>query len=234
VTRGLLLAAMVALTTPAAAQHDPTAGTHGMVIFGARGELLSHLPLYRAPHDWQMLLRVSLAADGATSVPDPVATLAADRAATGEVLYTLEPEPFAHSELASGERREFRGTLYRGHFERGGVPIARGVVVRTEAVLHRCPLLAGQPHASAGQHLLIASGGEGFLVHRIDGAPDFDQILEVRADAALPEGASEVTSALTGARGVGERIELHGGGAPVVVEVVRQIYLERGDLEAPE
>ncbi len=65
--RALLLA--LALLAPAAAhaqaapshQHGSTMGVHGMVVFGGRdGLYASHLPLFRAPHDRQIVLGLVL------------------------------------------------------------------------------------------------------------------------------------------------------------------------------
>jgi hypothetical protein len=236
--RALLLAAAL-LAAPAAAQapaaHDATWGTHGMVIFGTRGEFASHLPTYASPHDWQILLRVSLSADSATSVVDPGATLAADRASTGEVLYTLEPEQFQHSALAAGQPASFRATLYRGHFERGGEAIALGVKVRVEQVLHRRKLRVDEADPVAGRFFLLSTGEETFLVHRIAGTPDFDQIMVVLTDNPAPVGITEVAAVgdrTTGVRPMDSLLTLvpRDRDGQFYAQVTGQVYLEYGDL----
>jgi hypothetical protein len=238
--RALALALLMVGSAVAAqgqhAAHDSTFGSHGMVLFGERGQFLSHLPLYRAPHDWQMLLRVYLEADSATSVADPVAVLQADRSATGEVLYTIEPEEFAHSRLATDNAFTFRATVFRGHFERGGAPIMRGVIVLVERVLHRRRLHRAAPDSKPGRFLLLRDEGEAYLVHHIGGAPDFDQILSVRlhGEALITETADlHALGDETLGPVVAGPIHLMGPGVfHLRADVVRQIYLEHGDLEA--
>lgn len=57
--RAFALAALL----PAFARADETAmGGHGMAVFGGReGLYASHLPMFHAPHDTQLLLRFHLA-----------------------------------------------------------------------------------------------------------------------------------------------------------------------------
>jgi hypothetical protein len=230
---------MVGSAVAAQGQHaarDSTFGSHGMVLFGERGQFLSHLPLYRAPHDWQMLLHVSLAADSATSVADPVATLRADRAASGEVLYTIEPEEFAHSVLETDSPFVFRATVYRGHFERGGTAIIRGAVLKVERVLHRRRL-----HRDGGpvmnKFIVAADSGDAYLIHYLTGAPNFEQIVAVRL-VDVPAGRTlehltELGADHTGPKRPGDGLVLYDPGmAAVRLEVLRQIYLEHGDLES--
>jgi hypothetical protein len=203
-----------------------------MVVFGSRGEFLSHLPLYRAPHDWQMVLHVQLGADSAGA--DASRILAEDRARTGEALYTLDPETFPHSELASGARREFRATLYRGHFERGGVPIARGVDVRVDSVLYRRQLTASDPDGEP-RALIARDAEEFFLLHRIGGSPDYDQIVRIGipdAESSGMLGFGEIPAPTSEPLAPGQVLEIRVGTARIRATVLQQIYLEHGDLEA--
>lgn len=230
--RILPLLALLA-TAPLAAQHDAhrdsTWGSHGMVLFGERGQFLSHLPLYRAPHDWQMLLRVSLVAD---SAGDPLAVLRHDRGSSGHVLYTIEPEEFAHSGLAAGTT--FRATLFRGHFERGGTPILRGARFRVEQVLYRRRLEEFEANDPAGRFLVLKDVGEAYLLRRIGGAPDADHIHAVELAGDLPPGVTELNGHVDDFIGyprAGDRFRLENGKERVRVKVLSQIYFEEGDLE---
>jgi hypothetical protein len=204
-----------------------------MVLFGQEGQFLSHLPLYRAPHDWQMLLRVRLVAD---SAGDPLAALRQDRAARGDTLYTIEPEDFSHSTLAEG--MVFRATLFRGHFERGGTPIVRGAAVQVEEVLYRRRLRPGDRDPRHPRYLLLRTPGRSFLVHRIGGAPDFDQIVMVSGWVGLepePTLVPVVDRHGTGRLRPGQLLVLRkeGGAQEFPLHVQREIYLETGDLEGP-
>ncbi|MGE3974950.1 MAG: hypothetical protein AB7F59_10530 [Bdellovibrionales bacterium] len=40
------------------AQADPPS-THGMVVFGKNATYVSHLPMFHAPHDYQLVMKVS-------------------------------------------------------------------------------------------------------------------------------------------------------------------------------
>lgn len=195
------LCLLAAASLPAAAQGghahghgaDPTFGVHGMLVFGDSAIYLSHLPLYRAPHDWQIVLRATVTSDGETSVPDALAALRADRASTGERVYTLEPERFSLARLREEAREgtfRFRGTLYRGHFERGGTPIVTGAVFEATLVHLRQVVNVPPPPGAAMEEswLYLGSPGDEYLVHRVEGAPDFDQVVRVERIGAAPEG----------------------------------------------
>ena len=52
-----------------------------------------------------------------------------------EKVYTLVPEKFSLPELFSGVRTSFKGTLVRGHFERGGSPFLTNVTVKVKRVV---------------------------------------------------------------------------------------------------
>jgi hypothetical protein len=92
-----------------------------MLLFGEEPLYLSHLPMFQSPHNFQMLLEVGF--DDAA-----LQALRADREGGGD-LYTFEPEKFPISELDPGgdgpTRTSMAGTVFHGHFERGGTPIAR-------------------------------------------------------------------------------------------------------------
>lgn len=172
-----------------AGHHPPAAAaapadrpsTHGMLVFGTRHVLASHLPMFHSPHHYQVLLELTL--------PDSARTAyaASRRAFPAETVYTLEPETFVLPEMVA-HPRPFRGTLYRGHFERGGAPIARNVQVRIRQVLYFEPLRPDAPPRPRAEFLLVGDAAEQFLVHRIEGRPDFDQVLTVAPapNAAVP------------------------------------------------
>jgi hypothetical protein len=247
---------------PAAAAADPTMGVHGMLVAGGDPDgrvLLSHLPLYRPPHDRQLLVVARLGGPAA-------ARYAADRARSGERVYTIEPERFPLARLAragAGGGVRFRATLYRGHFERGGTPIARDVDVAVERVLVSRPVEATPAAAAAGGSgypgYLLRLGDDVLLAHRVGGAPSYDQVLVLAperaagAGAAHPllraarDGAVEVAVLPDGAaRGDGPLAEgaavrlaaadaAPGAGAPPALRarVRRQLSLEHDDLAPP-
>ena len=161
-------------------------GVHGMVVFGRDHLFASHLPLYHAPHDWQVILEV---APDAVSEPGraPVARggertdndIAAKwRAELGDApLVTFEPEPFDLIRLApdaADPLRDVSGTVYRGHFERGGTAWQK-VRLHIERVLLFRKV---DPHGSAAKsdYFAFGDGAESYLVHAIGARPDVDEI----------------------------------------------------------
>jgi hypothetical protein len=243
-TAVLLAAALASVAAPASAQPgahahgDETMGVHGMLMFGSDAVFLSHLPLYRAPHDWQMILQARLVGeDGA----DPMAAYVADRRTSGERVYTLEPQAFAHAVLAESAASpvRFRGTVFRGHFERGGTPILRDVLVEVTRVVVRRRLDAAEADAGEGRFLLFGTNGEAFLAHQVAGAPDFDQVVSIDVPTVNFDPESL-------ARGIPVTIPRHPGDAPLAegaevrlrtedgtemaARMGDQIYLEFGDL----
>lgn len=167
------------------AGHGERPAVHGMVVLGDRRIYLSHLPLFRAPHDYQAILEASFGGEAGKAA----AAYRADRATTGEHLYTFEPERFVLQELVAGTepRRSFRGTLYRGHFERGGEPIARDVAVEVARVVHFRKLDPGLSRPARLTYLLFGGEHEAFLAHRVVRPPDFDQLLSVTPLGEVPE-----------------------------------------------
>src|SRR5262249_37788321 len=96
---------------------DGRVGSHGMVLVGTpSGAYLSHVPLFPAPHDVQLLLSVKL--DGG-----PLPATFSDR------LYTFLPETLSLDALRLGRLGTMRGTVFAGSFEDGGRPIASHVTV---------------------------------------------------------------------------------------------------------
>jgi hypothetical protein len=150
-----------------------TTGRHGMVLFGDGPCFLSHMMMWHCPHDYQVVLEAAL--DAATA-----ARLAADRAAHGDGLYTFDPEPFPLAELEPRDgvtaRTALTGAIVRGHFERGGVPIAQRVTVGVRTLWFRHLELQAGP-ARPLTYLCVGRGERAYLAHEIQGRPSFDQIL---------------------------------------------------------
>lgn len=150
-------------------------GTHGMALFGDRAGLYaSHLPMFHAPHDVQLVLRIRLEDARAD------AALRRELAARPR-LFTLEPERFDLQRLAPGAAEplvRFAARPFDGHFERGGKPYGVAQAVAVDEVLLFNDLAAiTAPGDSAGRYLAIPAGRPRFLVKRIDRRPDFDAIV---------------------------------------------------------
>ncbi|MFF0531819.1 hypothetical protein ACFYT3_25970 [Nocardia amikacinitolerans] len=151
-------------------------GTHAMLVFGTGVDCyLSHLPTFETRHNFQVLLAVELDEHGRRA-------LGADRRIGYEGFHTFEPEFFPLTELdphGDRPRAELRGTLYRGHLERGGPIVARDVVATVRNVVYFAEL---QPYGDDEllTHLCFGRPGRLYLAHRIARRPSFDQIVAVR------------------------------------------------------
>ena len=177
----LLMASSLARAAPL------TWGVHGMVLFGGKqGLYASHLPMFHAPHDYQVVLQVHLA--------DPVLDARLRGLLDGRTaLWTLAPERFELARLlpdAPQPLRQFRATVVRGHFEQDGQaqPGYRDAAIVVERVLlmrQLSPALAG--NASA-RYLQVGEGTQRFLVKRIDSRPDFEHIVAWTSAPQTPHG----------------------------------------------
>jgi hypothetical protein len=164
--------------------------THGMVVVGEETVYLSHMPMFMDTHAVQYLLEVVLRSEAG----DARQLYVDDRRRTGTAVYTLAPEPFRISDLVTleGQRPKltsFTGTLFRGHFERGGTEIIDPVTVEVQRVVHFRHFDHHASRPEALNYLAFGKGNELFLAHRITKAPDFDQHIAVRH---VPGGAGTV------------------------------------------
>ncbi len=242
-------------TAPHPHGHDHEAAVHGMLVVGEGTVYLSHLPMFDDPHhSFQVILETSFT-DPADRNRDLQAAYVSDRHRSGERFYTLRPELFVLPELIASEpgqqpRRQFSGTLFAGHFERGGRPLFRALVGVTN-VVHFRQFETGGKRPGQLEYIMFGRGQEIFLAHLISAPPDFDQVLPVRiAGNAAPDGEVERGVRVTirdRANTIGERLkanetvaaEAHLTGGPdaqtieVQLEARRECYLEEGELLSP-
>jgi hypothetical protein len=235
---------------------DPNAtfGTHGMLLFGEETLYLSHLPMFMSPHNFQVILAVTLNDQAAGRLRDFRAHFGRND------MYTFKPKKFHITDLISRDPGKpaltsFGGSLFRFHFERGGESISEHVKVHVTKVLYFQEIGAARPKGAELEYLLFGKGQEKFLVHRITEPPDFDHVLSVNVTGH--EFSAEETHQFTQSetlRGVdvtfqgrpnraSERIKPgetlagqgHAAGAhqffDLQVEAVAEIYLEEGELE---
>jgi hypothetical protein len=179
--------ALAALLPALAIAEETAMGGHGMAVFGGReGLYASHLPMFHAPHDSQVLLRFHLA--------DAAADQALREALAREPrLWTFDPEAFDLLRLSPGHAkplRQFTARFFEGHFERGGKaqPTDQRVVVDEVLLFRR--LSPALRESATGRYRLIGKGSEWFAVKTIARRPDFDHI--VRLDSPQARGEAEV------------------------------------------
>ena len=155
--------------------HDTT-GVHGMLLFGDETLYLSHLPMFESPHNFQVLLEVTF--------DDAVLKALRDDGTDG--ILTFVPEPFPIVELdPRGDgpaRTTIAGTIFRGHFERGGEPLAEGVAAQVRDVVVFRELDVGAKRAGDERltYLCLGRPDQLHLVHEVTARPDFDHVLTAR------------------------------------------------------
>jgi hypothetical protein len=159
-----------------AAGFDASYGEHGMALFGGKdGLYASHLPMFHAPHDYQVILRVHLA-DAAQD-----AALRA-RLEGKAALWTVAPEKFELDRLApraANPLRAFKADMVLGHFEQGGTTQYAGATVVVERVLLYRRLSARTKRSAGAHYMAVGDGARRFLAKRIDSRPDFDHIVAI-------------------------------------------------------
>jgi hypothetical protein len=226
---------------------DPP-GVHGMLVVGEESVYLSHLPIFGSPHDYQVILEATLAKSGR----DPQADYFSDRKRTGKKIYTLEPERFVLTDLATASpRRSFKANIYRGHFERfssqrakDAALIGEAVDVNVARVIHFRKFEPGAAGLSQLEYLLFGKGHELFLAHSITKPPDFDQVLSVQSgrpftDAELRQAVSvvfpgKVNQSSQRIKGVspvtGQPKAATGTHEPITFRPGKEFYFEEGEL----
>jgi hypothetical protein len=205
--------------------HHPPAGDrpagHGMVVVGSGTVVLSHLPMFMKPHNYQVILQAGLG--------DAEQVYVEDRKAHPDALvYTLSPEPFVLPDLfppgpgQPARITSFRGDLFRGHFEQpaeGTEVIAGGVEVTVDNVVLANKFdTGGEPFVDL-TYVLFGAGDEVWLAHVISQPPDFDQLLSVTVSGHEPsedELAAGIPLTVPGRKNLGrERIRPRAGDPPV-------------------
>jgi hypothetical protein len=173
-------------TVLAHAQKTPETamGTHGMAIFGGReGLYASHLPMFHAPHDTQVVFRFHLL----NTAND---TSLRTSLANNPTLWTLDPEPFDLLRLQpkhSQPLQQFSARIVEGHFERDGKEKFSKQTVIVDAVLYFHRLSPAEKKSTAARYHLIGKNQEWFLFKEIDRRPDFDLIMALSRDNTHPQ-----------------------------------------------
>lgn len=157
---------------------NPTFGQHGMAMFGGRdGIYAAHLPMFHAPHDYQVILRLRIDESN-------IDRLVKARLDGKTALWTISPENFELDRLGPDSKqplKAFRADLVLGHFEQGGKTQYRNVPVVVEEVLMFRRLSPAQHASAQARYVQIGSGAQRFLVKEIDSRPDFDHIVAYKA-----------------------------------------------------
>jgi hypothetical protein len=153
-----------------------------MIVAGTAEEaFLSHIPLFKAPHDVQLVVAGSFVPDApGGSVPPSFS----------DSLFTFVPDRCSLDALRTGTLQpgELRGTLFLGNFEAGGRPLPARVRFVVSRVLYQ-QLLDAKSSQPELTYLLFGSAGRTFAAHRVSGSPGFDEIVRVELAGDVPPAA---------------------------------------------
>jgi len=231
--------------------HGAAKAVHNMAVIGEHQIFLSHLPMFMAPHDSQVILEAHFVNHG-KNVDD---VYFADRAANPTArFYTLQPEAFVLQELLQGDsthpqRTHFRATVFRGHLEKSGTPVDRltDIEVQVQGVVHAHGF-AGTDKATTLTYVMFGGERELLLAHFVTKAPDFDQILSVTATGTLPTAEALGRGPMVEIRGRGNLVKdrlktgeksparCHSVGAHQMLDlsltVRSELYFEEGELSS--
>lgn len=211
---------------------------HGMVLFGEKATYASHLPMFHAPHDYQVILKLKLYDFPRSQTLDLYDQAKHD----GAKLFTMVPDVMDLTKVIKGERTEFYANIFVGHFERGGKGLGP-VTVKVEKVLFAAQLDGDQSEQNYERYVVFGENGEYFASHIIAAKPSFDSILEVGPvmnaepdchlryclpTLAIPDTALPVV--LTGLKGLPEEGDMLGNDNLQSSAIKSTLYLEVNEL----
>lgn len=204
--------------------------THGMLVFGKEKIYASHLPMFRSPHDYQIILELEL------DTNTKKLFVADQKKNSDHNTYMIEPETFILPDMIHNPK-PFKANLYRGHFERGGKKIASDIVVSIKQVIYYKKFNPEEVKSEATDFIIFGNPKEQFVVHQLTNRPDFEQILEVKteSEALIKNDKYKVINTSKSANspiGVsGNDIQVDVSGTSYSVTLLRQLYLEFDDLK---
>jgi len=208
--------------------HDHSA-VHGMLVMGTSKIYLSHLPMFHSPHDYQVLLEVQLSSEAQKIYQ-------ASLEKSTETVYTLVPEPFVLPEMIKNPK-PFKATLYQGHFERGGTVLVENFDVKISKILYFKKFNPQDAKPDTNNFILFGNNEEQFLAHEIVAAPDFDQVLKVKANSENLENANFKKVVVNGTSNAPlantiQSLQVHDSDSEnnFDIAIQSQLYLELDDL----
>ncbi|WDE02259.1 hypothetical protein [Thalassomonas actiniarum] len=186
-------------------------GSHGMVLIydQEEGIFASHLPLYRSPHNYQIIYKVEVSEH----------EMIRELLAAGMV--TVLPTNFDLNKLISGEAFSVEAQFFQGHFERGGQVKNTGMISFIRPVLVK---KVTKEHSQAASFYTAAlSKTKVIVAHKIQHPPSFDAL----AFMPLPgKAAAETNNVIVcdnpktfDVSTISKQLELCGIPAPVYIEI---------------
>ncbi|WP_316839453.1 hypothetical protein [Pedobacter gandavensis] len=205
--------------------------THGMLLMGTETIYAEHLPMFRTPHDYQVILELEFSKEA-------VKKYRKDRAAyPAELVYTIEPETFVLPEMVN-HTKVFKANVYRGHFERGGTKFIDTVTFKIKKVIYYKQFDKNQQRPENLQYILFGNKKEQFLSHLISKKPDFNEVLAVQLDGkAIPQNEPYQLIVMEEKENrkpfswMKSDARILATDQPLFFRKYKQLYLEFGDLD---
>ena len=155
---------------------------HGMLLFGGKTLYASHLPMFHSPHDYQVIVEVSL-----NDLPNSKALLLYKHSIKGgNILFTLVPDPMDLTKIIDGSMTSFHASLFQGHFEKGGKNLGQ-IQVFISKVIYSKKLNAPEAPPANDEYLVFGNLNGHFAAHLIYEKPSFDSILSVSAPYTISD-----------------------------------------------
>lgn len=154
-------------------------GMHGMVMFTDGVDLYaSHLPLYRAPHDYQLVYIIETKYKTAL-VQRLTQAKQQDAPLFMQNMVTLLPAKFDLNKLIEGQSFTIETQMFSGHFERGGKLWLKDENFKFVRQIYKRPLanLSSNPSAENWQLFNTAAKQEKLFIYNIQTSPSFDAII---------------------------------------------------------
>ncbi|MEZ4742934.1 MAG: hypothetical protein R3B45_10885 [Bdellovibrionota bacterium] len=170
----ILIGFLTSIIMMSAVSYADTPAVHGMLLFGDNSSYASHLPMFHAPHNYQLVMKINL-----QQYPRSNALVHYQKAKEeGKVLFTIVPEVLDLTQLANGEKISFSAAIYLGHFEKGGLMLGM-VNVNVAKVIYFSVLDVNHGDARSSNYILFGESGEYFSLHKVENYPSFDAVYSI-------------------------------------------------------
>lgn len=157
--------------------HLPSGGRtalHGMVLFGTGPYFLEHIPMLTPPHDFQIIVEVSLKDKNGKPVTHDFSNQG----------FTLKPgTTFSLNDYVAGRLRKFPGSIFSGSFEQDGQLITDLQDVVVEITEYK--VIRQLPSPSEEQKFLLNDGRTSFESNVIRPDQNIQQIRNISTGQVL-------------------------------------------------
>lgn len=149
-------------------------GVHGMALVSHASKIYaSHLPMYKKPHDVQLLYKLDV---------KDVALVALVRDAD---FVTIKPEPFNLQRLMRGEKAAITADVYLGHFEREGTVVYEAITLNFDKQLYVRELTDIEDSGRIQTYDVVELGKTSHIfVHQIQKAPSYDHLIHIELESS--------------------------------------------------